>query len=385
MIDPVALTQDLIRCRSVTPDEGGALSLLADILAKAGFAVERPVFSEPGTPDISNLYARFGTASPCFVFAGHTDVVPAGDEQGWTHAPFEGVIADGMVWGRGAADMKGGVAASVAAALRFISANPAFPGSIAFLITGDEEGPAVNGTVKLLAWAKARGEQFSHCIVGEPTNPERLGEMIKNGRRGSLSGSLAVHGRQGHVAYPERAENPIPQLAWLILALKTTPLDHGTPHFSASNLEVTSVDTGNTAANVIPAEVRARFNIRFNDLWNAASLAAEIRQRIEAEAGGAIRFTLRFQPSNSPPFITPPGAFTALVGRAAHDITGLTPALSTTGGTSDARFIKEYCPVIEFGLAGGTMHQTDERVPVKDIIALTDIYERALSLYFKLS
>ena len=381
MTDAVQLTQDLVRCRSVTPDEGGALQLIARLLEGAGFSVHLPEFSSPGLPEISNLYARYGTADPCFVFAGHTDVVPPGDEKAWTHPPFAAVIEDGKLYGRGAADMKSGVAASIAAALDFIAANKNFKGSIAFLITGDEEGPAVNGTVKLLEWARARGEHFSHCLLGEPTCPQKLGDMIKNGRRGSLSGKLTVHGRQGHVAYPERAENPLPKLARLMLAL-AEPLDSGTPHFSASNLEITTVDTGNAATNVIPAESRCAFNIRFNDLWSAEALGAEIRRRVENAAAGAIRCTLEFGPSNSPPFVTAPGAFTALVSRAIKEVTGLTPALSTTGGTSDARFIKDYCPVIEFGLAGNTMHQTDEHALVEEIESLARIYRKVLEIYF---
>ena len=379
------LAQALIRCPSVTPEEGGALALLARVLGEAGFSVERPVFSEAGTPDVENLYARIGTGSPCLVFAGHTDVVPPGDRAAWRHDPFAGAVADGMLWGRGAADMKSGVACMLAAALEHLRAHALARGSIAFLITGDEEGPAVNGTVKLLAWAKARGERFDHCLLGEPTNPQALGDMIKIGRRGSLTGTLTVHGRQGHVAYPHRAENPIPGLIRLAAALTAAPLDAGTQHFDASNLEFTTIDVGNPATNVIPAEARAVFNIRFNDGWTQRSLAEEIRARLARAAGGTVRYSLDLQPSNSPAFLTRPDAFVDLVSDAIQAETGRRPALSTTGGTSDARFIKDACPVIEFGLVGETMHQVDECVAVADIARLTAIYRRVLAAYFSVA
>nr|B7KVW2.2 RecName: Full=Succinyl-diaminopimelate desuccinylase; Short=SDAP desuccinylase; AltName: Full=N-succinyl-LL-2,6-diaminoheptanedioate amidohydrolase [Methylorubrum extorquens CM4] len=380
---PLALAQALIRCPSVTPEEGGALSFLADRLSRAGFSVERPVFSEPGTPDIQNLYARIGTAGPVLVFAGHTDVVPPGETEAWTHGPFSGEVADGFLYGRGAVDMKGGIACMLAATLAFLDRHrPDFGGSIAFLVTGDEEGPAVNGTVKLLDWAKARGERFDHCLLGEPTNPDTLGEMIKIGRRGSLTGRITVHGRQGHVAYPHRAENPIPGLLRLASALTADPLDGGTAHFDASNLEFTTIDVGNPATNVIPASAKAVFNVRFNDDWTADTLGAEIRRRLEAAAGNAVRFSLDLQPSNSPAFLTQPDAFVDRVADAIEAETGRRPALSTTGGTSDARFIKDACPVIEFGLVGRTMHETDERVAVADLDRLTAIYGRVLDAYF---
>ncbi|MBA9069843.1 succinyl-diaminopimelate desuccinylase [Methylobacterium sp. RAS18] len=380
---PLALAQALIRCPSVTPEEGGALSFLADRLSRAGFSVERPVFSEPGTPDIQNLYARIGTAGPVLVFAGHTDVVPPGETEAWTHGPFSGEVTDGFLYGRGAVDMKGGIACMLAATLAFLDRHgPDFGGSIAFLVTGDEEGPAVNGTVKLLDWAKARGECFDHCLLGEPTNPDTLGEMIKIGRRGSLTGRITVHGRQGHVAYPHRAENPIPGLLRLASALTADPLDGGTAHFDASNLEFTTIDVGNPATNVIPASAKAVFNVRFNDDWTADTLGAEIRRRLEAAAGNAVRFSLDLQPSNSPAFLTQPDAFVDRVADAIEAETGRRPALSTTGGTSDARFIKDACPVIEFGLVGRTMHETDERVAVADLDRLTAIYGRVLDAYF---
>lgn len=380
--DALALAQALIRCPSVTPEEGGALDLLARVLSEAGFAVERPVFSEAGTPDIQNLYARLGTAAPCLVFAGHTDVVPPGDAGSWRHDPFGGAVADGMLYGRGAADMKGGIACWLAATLAHLGAHGRPVGSIAFLITGDEEGPAVNGTVKLLDWARARGERFDHCVLGEPTNPAALGDMIKIGRRGSLTGRITVHGRQGHVAYPHRAENPIPGMLRLAAALLAEPLDTGTAHFDASNLEFTTLDVGNPSTNVIPAEARATFNIRFNDTWTAETLGAEIRARLERAAGNAVRFSLDLLPSNSPAFLTQPDAFVDLVSDAILAETGRRPALSTTGGTSDARFIKDACPVIEFGLVGETMHQVDECVAVADLERLTAIYRRVLAAYF---
>ena len=380
---PLTLAQALIRCPSVTPEEGGALSFLARVLDEAGFTVERPVFSEPGTPDIENLYARIGTRAPLLLFAGHTDVVPPGDETTWTHGPFSGDVADGVLYGRGAVDMKGGIACMLAATLPFLDERgPDFGGSIAFLITGDEEGPAINGTVKLLEWARARGERFDHCLLGEPTNPDALGEMIKIGRRGSLTGRITVHGRQGHVAYPHRAENPIPGLLRLASALIAAPLDGGTAHFDASNLEFTTIDVGNPATNVIPASARAVFNVRFNDDWTAQTLGAEIRRRLDAAAGDAVRFTLDLQPSNSPAFLTRPDAFVDLVADAVEAETGRCPTLSTTGGTSDARFIKDACPVIEFGLVGRTMHEVDERVAVADLDRLTAIYARVLDAYF---
>ena len=379
---PLALTRALIRCPSVTPEDRGALGVIADLLGPAGFRLERPVFSEPGHPDTPNLYARLGAGGPCLVFAGHTDVVPAG-EGAWRHDPFGATVADGMLYGRGAVDMKGGIACMLSATLAFLARRgPDFPGSIAFLITGDEEGPAVNGTVKLLAWVRERGERFDHCLLGEPTNPGTLGEMIKIGRRGSLTGKLTVLGRQGHVAYPHRAENPIPGLLRLASALIAEPLDGGTAHFDASNLEFTTIDVGNAATNVIPATARATFNVRFNDDWTAESLGAEIRARLERAAGDAVRFTLDLQPSNSPAFLTRPDAFVDLVADAIRAETGLTPALSTTGGTSDARFIKDACPVIEFGLVGATMHQVDECVALADLDRLSAIYGRVLEAYF---
>jgi succinyl-diaminopimelate desuccinylase len=379
---PLDLAQALVRCPSVTPEEGGALALLGGVLEGAGFAVHRPVFSEPGTPDVQNLYARWGTGRPCLVFAGHTDVVPPGDAARWRHDPFSGAVEDGELFGRGAVDMKGALACMAAAALGFLRERPAFTGSIAFLVTGDEEGPAINGTQKLLRWARERGEAFDHCLLGEPTNPDALGDMIKVGRRGSLTGRLVVHGRQGHVAYPHLARNPVHGAVRLLDALLREPLDDGTERFDPSNLEVVTVDVGNGATNVIPAEARAVFNIRFNDRWTLPSLEAEIRRRVTKAADANVRFTLTFDPSNAVAFLTEPDRFVEVVAGAVEAETGRRAALSTTGGTSDARFIKDFCPVVEFGLVGQTMHQVDERVPVAELDRLAAIYRRVLDAYF---
>lgn len=381
-LDPVALTQALVRCPSVTPAESGALALIAQVLAAEGFTVERPVFSAPGTPDVENLYARIGHQAPVFVIAGHTDVVPVGDAAAWTRDPFGGAVADGVLHGRGACDMKGGLAAMMAAALRFRRENPDAPGSIAFLVTGDEEGPAVNGTVKLLEWAHARGERFDHCLLGEPTNPATMSDMIKIGRRGSLTGRLTVQGKQGHVGYPHLAENPIRGMVRLLAALEATPLDGGTAHFDPSNLEVTTLDVGNPATNVVPAQAKAVFNIRFNDVWTPETLAAEIEGRLREAAGNSVRYEIVFDPTNAVAFLTEPGPFVAMVADAVEAETGRRPALSTTGGTSDARFIKSYCPVVEYGVVGQTMHQVDERVAVADLVALEAIAHRLLKAYF---
>jgi len=376
----LAIAQALIRCRSVTPEDGGALAYIDDLLTPAGFAVERVSFSEPGLPTIANLFARFGAGAPHIVFAGHTDVVPPGDAAQWRFDPFAAAIADGALYGRGACDMKGGLAAALAAALNFVGRGD-FAGSISFLVTGDEEGPAVNGTAKLLEWAQARGERFDHCILGEPTSVAKLGDTMKNGRRGSLTGRLTILGKQGHVAYPKLAENPIRALAPILSALQAPPLDAGTADFDASNLEVVSVDVGNAAANVIPGQARLVFNVRFNDRWTPQTLSAEIAGRVAAAAGGA-RYELAFDPTNAVAFVTARGPFTDLLGEAVHDVTGRRPALSTSGGTSDARFIKNACPVVELGLVGRSMHGVDECAEVADIEALARIYERALQRYF---
>jgi succinyl-diaminopimelate desuccinylase len=375
---PLDLCRALVRCRSVTPEDGGALGVLEAALKQAGFATQRLTFSEPGTPDIDNLYARIGTSAPFLVFAGHTDVVPVGEPTNWRFDPFAGEVAEGAVWGRGTADMKGGVAAFAAAACAFVAQRGLPKGSIGFLITGDEEGPAINGTEKLLRWAYEKGERFDHCIVGEPTSTEVLGDTIKIGRRGSLNGTLIVAGRQGHAAYPQRADNPIPKLMRLLDALTAAPLDEGTPHFDASNLEIVSVDVGNPAFNVIPAQARARVNVRFNDLWMPETLAAELRRRLDTVG---MTFTLEFEPCNAPAFLTKPNSFTKLVTGAVERKTGRRPTLSTSGGTSDARFIRAYCPVVEFGGIGATAHMVDEHVAVADLEGLTEIYGEILEEY----
>ncbi len=381
--DPLALARELIRCPSVTPDEGGALSVLERVLGAAGFAVHRMVFSEAGTPDVENFYARIGTAAPHLMFAGHTDVVPPGNVAAWSHPPFAGEIANGTLYGRGAVDMKGGIAAALAATLDHLGANGGKPqGSISFLITGDEESVAINGTVKLLQWAAARGEKFDHCILAEPSNVDALGDTIKIGRRGSLNGTLVVTGKQGHVAYPHRADNPVRGIVTLIAALSAQPLDAGSDFFDPSNLEFTSVDVGNRTVNLIPGEARARFNIRFNDRHTKDSLKALMQERAAAAAEGRIRFHFEWEPSNADVFVTKPGPFTDLVAGAIESVTGRKPALSSSGGTSDARFIKDHCPVVEFGLVGQSMHAVDEQVPVGDLVALTAIYKRILERYF---
>jgi succinyl-diaminopimelate desuccinylase len=382
-VDPVAIARDLVRCPSVTPAEAGALSYLESLLRGAGFEVHRVTFAEPGTDPVENLYARIGTERPNLLFAGHTDVVPPG-ELPWSHPPFSGEIAGGVLYGRGAVDMKGALACAVAASLEYLSANGGKPrGSISFLITGDEEGVAVNGTVKLLKWAADRGEKFDHCLLGEPSNQADLGDTIKLGRRGSQNGTLIVTGKQGHVAYPERAENPIRGLVKLVDALLAVPLDQGSARFAPSNLEFTSIDVGNRTVNLIPGEARARFNIRYNDCHSQTSLKALIERRVAEAAGGRIRWRIEWEPSNADVFSSPPSPFTDLVIDAIKAVTGKTPALSTAGGTSDARFIKDYCPVVEFGLVGATMHQTDERVALSDLGKLTEIYRRILNAYFK--
>ena len=382
--DALAIARELLRCPSVTPADAGALGVLERLLRDAGFEVHRVTFSEPGAADIDNLYARIGDTAPHLTFAGHTDVVPPGDVAAWSHDAFAGEVADGVLYGRGAVDMKGGIACSVAAVLDYLAANGGRPkGSISFLITGDEEDVAVNGTVKLLQWAAERGEKFDHCVLGEPSNVEALGDCIKIGRRGSLSGTLIVDGVQGHVAYPQRAANPVPEIARLITALSDDPLDHGNEQFPPSNLEFTSVDVGNAATNVIPAQARAKFNIRFNNQHSVETLRALIEQRVAAAlSGGRLKARIEWLPSNSGAFVTKPGPFTDLVVAAIEQVTGRRPKLDTGGGTSDARFITHYCPVIEFGLVGQTMHKVDECTPVADLQQLTAVYRGVLDRYF---
>lgn len=380
-LDPVAFAAELIRCPSVTPEEGGALDLLQARLEALGFTCTRLPFSDEGTPDVDNLYARIGTEGPNFCFAGHTDVVPVGDEAAWSADPFGGEIKDGVLFGRGATDMKSAIAAFAAAAERVLKEG-APKGSISFLITGDEEGPAVNGTQKMLDWCAAHGEVIDDCLVGEPTNPRALGDMIKIGRRGSVNGWLTAYGAQGHVAYPHLADNPVPRMAAMLSALAGLKLDEGTDHFQPSNLEITTVDVGNTATNVIPAEVRAHFNIRFNDLQTAEGLEVLVRgvlDKVCQEMGGS--YDLVFKKSGDA-FLTAPGRLSDIVAGAVEKVTGRAPELSTSGGTSDARFIKNHARVIEFGLVSQSMHKVDEHIAVKDIEQLTDIYEAVLRGYF---
>ena len=380
--DPVAIARELIRCPSVTPEEGGAIAYLQRVLSEAGFDVHRLMFTQPGYDNIENLYARVGTGAPHFVFAGHTDVVPPGEVALWSYAPFAGEVSEEVLFGRGAVDMKGALACALAATFDYLSTHDGRPkGSISFLITGDEEGVAVNGTVKLLKWVADRGEKFDHCLLGEPSNTNALSYMIKIGRRGSLNGTLVVTGTQGHVAYPQLADNPVRGIVAVLSALMSAPLDDGSTHFDPSNLEFTSIDVGNKTVNVIPSEARARFNIRYNDRHTQDEVKALIEQRTKA-AAGAIRWRIEWGPSNADVFVTAPGAFVDLVRAAVADVTGKSPALSTSGGTSDARFIKDYCPIVEFGLVNTTMHKIDERVPTADLVTLTAIYRRVLEKYF---
>ncbi len=379
-LDPVAFAADLIRCKSVTPADDGALGTLERMLAAAGFVCHRLPFSEPGTPDIDNLYARIGTKGPHFCFAGHTDVVPVGNVAGWSVDPFAADIQDGYLYGRGAVDMKGAISAFAAAALGFAEARKSggLPGSISFLITGDEEGPSINGTKKVLDWMAAHGEIPDLCLVGEPTNETVLGDMAKIGRRGSVNVELTAKGAQGHVAYPHLADNPIHPLIALLADLVAKPLDAGNAHFQPSSLQVTTVDVANPTENLIPAKAHARLNIRFNDMHSSASLLDWIAGRIAA-LGGKIDMVSRVSGES---FITAPGTLSGLVSDAVEKRLGRRPALSTTGGTSDARFISRHCPTIEFGLVGRTMHKTDERAAVQDILDLSAIYRHMLDSYF---
>lgn len=390
--DPAQNLTALIRCPSVTPAEGGALSSLEAMLKPLGFAIERPVFKEDGTPDVENLYARRSGNGPHLMFAGHTDVVPVGDEAAWTHPPFSAAIANGEMYGRGAVDMKGGIACFIAAFARRIAEKGAPKGSVSLLITGDEEGPSINGTVKLLEWAAAKGETWDASIVGEPTNPNVLGDMIKIGRRGSLSGTVTVNGRQGHVAYPHLADNPVRGLMTLTDALLNPVFDKGTKDFQPTNLEVTSIDVGNPATNVIPAKASATFNIRFNDTWDAETVQAEIHNRLDTASGRKkyrkgrkepIEFELVWKDRPSHVFLTRDDKLIDTLSGSIAAVTGRKPQLSTSGGTSDARFIKDYCPVVEFGLVGQTMHMVDERVALDDLETLTVIYQRFIEDWFR--
>ena len=375
MVDPAQLTADLIRCASVTPVEGGALVLLEERLSSHGFTCTRVDRGE-----VSNLFARWGTGKT-FGFNGHTDVVPVGDLAAWTVDPFGAEIRDGFMYGRGATDMKSGVAAFAAAAMDFVSQTPP-GGSIVLAITGDEEGPAKNGTVALLDWMQAHGETMDVCLVGEPTCPDDMGQMMKIGRRGSMNAFFTITGQQGHSAYPHRANNPLPAMARLVDQLSCAELDQGTEHFDASSLAVVTIDTGNPATNVIPAQTRATVNLRFNDAHSGASLTTWLQDQadeISAEFGVGVVLDVSISGES---FITPPGALSELVARAVQVETNRTPEMSTSGGTSDARFVQHHCPVVEFGLVGKTMHQVDERVEIAQIHQLKSIYTRILSDYF---
>lgn len=379
-IDTLELTQALIRCASVTPADAGALDVVQAALAGAGFTCQRLPFGE-GAARVDNLYARIGTGRPSFCFAGHTDVVPVGDSDAWSADPFGGEIRDGFVYGRGAADMKGAVAAFAAAAAGFLAARgERFDGSISLLITGDEEGPAINGTARVVEWLAEKGEAVDFCLVGEPTNPETMGEMIKIGRRGSLNARLTVHGTQGHVAYPDLAANPAPVLLAMLTAITAEPLDDGSEHFQPSNLEITSIDIGNPAPNIIPARAGAAVNIRFNDKHTGAGLKTWLSDKLAAAADG-MRFVLDVEISGES-FYSPPGPLSDAVANAVAAELGVRPELSTSGGTSDARFLRALCPVAEFGLVGRTMHKVDERTAVADLEALVRIYRHILDSIF---
>lgn len=372
-MDVISIAQDLIRCPSITPRNEGVMEVLEKHLSAIGFTCHRVTFADAPGESTENLYARWGTAAPNLCFAGHVDVVPVGDRAAWSVDPFAAVIEDGYLIGRGTEDMKGAIAAFVAAAAEYIASSSP-QGSLSLLITGDEEGTAINGTRKMLPWLESQKEVIDGCIVGEPTNPRILGEMAKIGRRGSAYGVLTVKGKQGHAAYPEMADNPITRLIAVLHRLKHTPLDAGSDFFPPSNLEITSVDVGNTAGNVIPAQATAHFNIRFNDRHNAETLRAWVQQQLDAVPG---QYDLQWRVSGES-FLTPPGKLSSVLQQAVQQVTGLTPTLSTTGGTSDARFIKDICPVVEFGTTGSRAHAVDERVKLSDLQQLKEIYLRVM-------
>ena len=377
--DPIVLTKALISCRSVTPHNDGAIEQLSHWLSEMGFKCDILNFKEDGTDDVLNLWARIGNEEgPALCFAGHTDVVPEGDETRWSTDPFAANEIDGKIIGRGVTDMKGAIASFVSATKKFLDERENFAGSISFIITGDEEGIAINGTKKLLNWMQENSISFDDCIVGEPTNPKRLGEMIKIGRRGSVNGVLTVDGQQGHVAYPHLAKNPIPMLLNILNNLTSDQLDQGNEHFQPSNLEITSVDVGNKATNVIPQSASARFNIRYNDNFNSETIEDEINRRLENFKNN---FSLKLEHSGDS-FLTKPGKLVNDLSEIIFNKTGINPDLSTSGGTSDARFIKSYGNVVEFGLISETMHQIDESVAVKDINDLSEIYYEVLKKYF---
>ena len=376
--NPIELTKTLINCRSVTPENDGAIEQVSHWLEEIGFKSEILNFKEEGTASIKNLWSKMGSKGPTICFAGHTDVVPTGNIDEWSSDPFDANEVNDKIIGRGAADMKGSIASFISATSRFVKEHPDFPGSIGFIITGDEEGCAINGTKKILTWMKSNNISFDDCLVGEPTNPNSLGEMIKIGRRGSVNGVITVKGVQGHVAYPHLADNPIPKLIKILENLINQKLDDGTEHFQPSNIEITSIDIGNTATNVIPKEASANFNIRYNDIFD--------REKIEEEVHNRIRnlnydYSIKFEHSGDS-FLTSPGKLTKNLSKIIEDQTGNTPELSTSGGTSDARFIKDYGNVVEFGLIGATMHKVDESASIKDIKNLTEIYYQLLKKYF---
>ena len=379
------LASALIQCPSVTPAEAGVLTLLDDLLSPFGFEVHRPTFSQDGYPDVENMFAKIsGGEGPHLAFAGHVDVVPVGEEAMWQQPPFCGAVKDGKLYGRGAADMKGGVAAFVAATLRYVETHGAPKGTVSFVLTGDEEGPAVNGTVKLMQWAAERGEKFTDSVLGEPTNPNSMGDMIKVGRRGSQSGTVTISGKQGHVAYPHLANNPVPVLAKIVEHVSAQTLDEGTDFFQPSNLEFISFDVGNPAWNVIPEQASARFNVRFNDLWTAETLGQFVtKHATDCLSGDAFKLSVSLEADGSEAFLTRSDSLIDRFSKAVETVTGKVPELSTGGGTSDARFIKNYCPVIEFGLVGQTMHMVDEHVAVADIEQLAEVYYEFMMQYFE--
>lgn len=380
--DALPLLQDLIRCPSITPAEAGSLTVLEDYLSAAGFVCQRLIFKQDGTPDVENLFARIGKEGPHLCFAGHTDVVPVGNEQDWSQQPFAANIVGDLLYGRGATDMKGSVAAFAAAAVDYIQQNGKPQGSISFLITCDEEGPAINGTIKVLEWMKANNHIPDHCLVGEPSCVGKLGDTIKIGRRGSLSFEVTVEGKQGHVAYPSKTDNPVVKLARFVDRISTTPIDAGNDHFDPSSLAVTTFDVGNPAGNVVPQRATAKFNIRYSTEHTYDSLRDWIeaqRAAVEKELGG--KWTLSSS-EGAEAFITQPGAFVGLVQDAVEQETGLVPKLSTSGGTSDARFIKDYCPVLEFGPTNATIHQIDEHISISELHQTQAIYNRIIEAYF---
>ena len=380
--DPVNLTQELIKCQSVTPNDGGAIDLIQRALENLGFNCKQLKFSSEDSEEIINLYARYGKMTPNFCFAGHTDVVPIGNSESWKHNPFGGIIDNHFIYGRGASDMKGAIAAFISATDQLIyNTKGSFNGSISLLITGDEEGPAINGTKKVLSWLNEENESLDDCLVGEPTNPSRLGEMIKIGRRGSINIYLSVFGKQGHVAYPNLAENPIPKIIKILNILNNKSIDNGNEFFQPSNLEITSIDVDNNTTNLIPEKASAIFNIRFNNNQSSIDIFNWVEKVCETVTSN---YKLDFKTSGEA-FLTPPGKLSDILSNVIKEELNIEPKLSTTGGTSDARFIKDFAPVVEFGLISKTMHQVDEKIKVKDILNLKNIYYETLKRYFKIS